>query len=198
MHLCFFHYITPFSNKHPYALYISQVAIMHTNAHCIIHLPQTKHKTLQISTLLVYVAVQEDLSTKLVRQICHSFDSSFKRLPQLSTFLSQDHDFFRCKQGFSDVFDIRVLREAELKHGRFAMLAVLGFLVQEKYTLPFFPHIAPVDAHDYFVQQGGGSQIIFWISFVEIFGVVALFETLQVSSPSIPFLLRVCVCVCAL
>lgn len=81
--------------------------------------------------------------------------------------------------GFSDVFDLRVLREAELKHGRFAMLAVLGFLVQEKYTLPFFPKMAPVDAHDYFVQQGGGSQIIFWISFVEIFGVVALFETLQ-------------------
>ena len=82
-------------------------------------------------------------------------------------------------QGFSDVFDLRVLREAELKHGRFAMLAVLGFIVQETYTLPFFPKMAPVDAHDYFVQQGGGSQIIFWISFVEIFGVVALFETLQ-------------------
>merc|ERR1712205_110828 len=81
--------------------------------------------------------------------------------------------------GFSDVFELRVLREAELKHGRFAMLAVLGFIVQETYTLPFFPKMAPVDAHDYFVQQGGGSQIIFWISFVEIFGVVALFETLE-------------------
>jgi hypothetical protein len=81
--------------------------------------------------------------------------------------------------GFSDVFDLRVLREAELKHGRFAMLATLGFVVQEFYTLPFFPKMAPVDAHDYFVTQGGGSQIIFWISFVEIFGVVALFETIQ-------------------
>nr|7Y7B_2 Chain 2, ACPI-2 [Chroomonas placoidea]7Y8A_2 Chain 2, ACPI-2 [Chroomonas placoidea] len=81
--------------------------------------------------------------------------------------------------GFSDVFDLRVLREAELKHGRFAMLAVLGFLVQEVYTFPFFPKMAPVDAHDYFVTQGGGSQIIFWISFVEIFGVVALFELIQ-------------------
>jgi len=76
------------------------------------------------------------------------------------------------------------------------MLAVLGFLVQEKYTLPFFPHIAPVDAHDYFVQQGGGSQIIFWISFVEIFGVVALFETLQVSSHPQFLFFCVCVCVC--
>lgn len=86
---------------------------------------------------------------------------------------------FLTQQGFSDVFDLRVLREAELKHGRFAMLAVLGFIVQELYTLPFFPRMAPVDAHDYFVTQGGGSQIIFWISFVEIFGVVALFELLQ-------------------
>jgi hypothetical protein len=82
-------------------------------------------------------------------------------------------------QGFSDVFDLRVLREAELKHGRFAMLAVLGFTVQEFYTFPFFPHMAPVDAHDYCVTAGCGSQVIFWISFVEIFGVVALFETLQ-------------------
>ncbi|KAJ1484433.1 light harvesting complex protein 7 [Baffinella frigidus] len=81
--------------------------------------------------------------------------------------------------GFSDVFDLRVLREAELKHGRFAMLAVLGFTVQEFYTFPFFPHMAPVDAHDYCVTAGCGSQVIFWISFVEIFGVVALFETLQ-------------------
>jgi hypothetical protein len=51
------------------------------------------------------------------------------------------------------VFDLRVLREAELKHGRFAMLAVLGFIVQEVYTFPFFPKLAPVDAHDYFVTQ---------------------------------------------
>merc|ERR1711966_396775 len=44
---------------------------------------------------------------------------------------------------------------------------------------PFFPHMAPVDAHDYCVTAGCGSQVIFWISFVELFGVVALFETLQ-------------------
>lgn len=33
------------------------------------------------------------------------------------------------------------------------MLAVLGFIVQEVYTFPFFPKLAPVDAHDYFVTQ---------------------------------------------
>lgn len=43
--------------------------------------------------------------------------------------------------GFSDIFDVKVLREAELKHGRIAMLAVLGWLVQEKTVLPFFDKV---------------------------------------------------------
>jgi hypothetical protein len=44
--------------------------------------------------------------------------------------------------GFSEVFDVRVLREAELKHGRIAMLATLGYLVQEVYTFPFFDKVS--------------------------------------------------------
>lgn len=32
--------------------------------------------------------------------------------------------------GFSDNFDVKFLREAELKHGRVSMLAVVGWLVQ--------------------------------------------------------------------
>ncbi len=44
--------------------------------------------------------------------------------------------------GFSDVFDIKVLREAELKHGRIAMLATLGLIVQELYTFPFFDKVS--------------------------------------------------------
>jgi hypothetical protein len=32
--------------------------------------------------------------------------------------------------GFSDNFDVKWLREAELKHGRVSMLAVTGWLVQ--------------------------------------------------------------------
>ena len=43
--------------------------------------------------------------------------------------------------GFSEVFDLRVLREAELKHGRIAMLAALGYIVQEVYTFPFFDKV---------------------------------------------------------
>ena len=45
--------------------------------------------------------------------------------------------------GFTEVFDVRVLREAELKHGRIAMLATLGYLVQEAYVFPFFDKVRP-------------------------------------------------------
>eukprot|EP00168_Porphyra_purpurea_P004579 TRINITY_DN1557_c0_g1_i2.p1 TRINITY_DN1557_c0_g1~~TRINITY_DN1557_c0_g1_i2.p1 ORF type:complete len:185 (+),score=51.17 TRINITY_DN1557_c0_g1_i2:151-705(+) len=42
---------------------------------------------------------------------------------------------------FTNVFDIKWMREAELKHCRITMLATLGFLVQELFTLParYFP-----------------------------------------------------------
>jgi len=81
--------------------------------------------------------------------------------------------------GFSEVFDIRVLREAELKHGRIAMLATLGYLVQEAYVLPFFEKVPPIQAHDALVKSGGMSQILLWTSFLEIFGGIALFSTIQ-------------------
>uniref|UniRef100_UPI0032E93920 ACPII-2 n=1 Tax=Chroomonas placoidea TaxID=173977 RepID=UPI0032E93920 len=81
--------------------------------------------------------------------------------------------------GFSDVFDIRVLREAELKHGRIAMLATLGMVVQDAYTFPFFDKVLPIPAHDVIVKSGGMSQILLWTSFAEIFGGIALFQTIQ-------------------
>jgi light-harvesting complex I chlorophyll a/b binding protein 4 len=43
--------------------------------------------------------------------------------------------------GFAEMFDIKWLREAEIKHGRACMLATLGFVVQEFYTLPGFEHV---------------------------------------------------------
>ena len=43
--------------------------------------------------------------------------------------------------GFSEVFDVKILREAELKHGRIAMLAVLGYLTQEVFVFPFFDKV---------------------------------------------------------
>merc|ERR1712032_936052 len=38
--------------------------------------------------------------------------------------------------GFSEYFDMKWLREAEIKHGRVSMLATVGFIMQEFWTLP--------------------------------------------------------------
>eukprot|EP00439_Symbiodinium_sp_Y106_P020165 s2750_g2.t1 len=40
--------------------------------------------------------------------------------------------------GFSDIIDIKWLREAELKHGRVCMLATVGFVVEQYWQLPGF------------------------------------------------------------
>mmetsp|Transcript_5199 Transcript_5199/g.22249 ORF Transcript_5199/g.22249 Transcript_5199/m.22249 type:complete len:124 (-) Transcript_5199:588-959(-) len=57
--------------------------------------------------------------------------------------------------GFSNVIPIKFLQEAEIKHCRICMLAVLGFLVQEVFTWggTYFPKMAPVDAHGEFQRQ---------------------------------------------
>jgi hypothetical protein len=43
--------------------------------------------------------------------------------------------------GFSDYFDMKWLRESELKHCRAAMLATVGFMVQQFITLPGMTHV---------------------------------------------------------
>jgi hypothetical protein len=53
--------------------------------------------------------------------------------------------------GFSEVFDIKVLREAELKHGRIAMLAVLGWTIQET---------APASIHPGFPTVSDFSKVL--------------------------------------
>ena len=40
----------------------------------------------------------------------------------------------------------------------------------------------PIPAHDVLVKSGGMSQILLWTSFLEIFGGIALFQTIQVPS----------------
>jgi hypothetical protein len=41
--------------------------------------------------------------------------------------------------GFSTLFDIKFLREAELKHCRLAMLAAAGSIAQDIFTFPVSP-----------------------------------------------------------
>lgn len=84
--------------------------------------------------------------------------------------------------GFTNVFDVKWMREAELKHCRITMLACLGFLVQEIFTLPaaYFPNnIISVDAHDYFVKTGGMQQLLLWFCFAEFFSLLAVNYTMN-------------------
>jgi len=43
--------------------------------------------------------------------------------------------------GFSEYFDMKWLREAELKHCRASMLATVGFVVQQFATIPGYTHV---------------------------------------------------------
>ena len=68
-------------------------------------------------------------------------------------------------------------REAELKHGRVCMLAVLGFVTQEFYQLPGDIHkVSSVEAHNIFVNSGAMLQILGWIFLLELVTVPALYD----------------------
>lgn len=61
------------------------------------------------------------------------------------------------------------------------MLGVLGWVFPDIFRLPFpyFKALDPVAAHDYFVSTGGMSQILLFVIFMEVFGAIALRETLE-------------------
>ena len=85
---------------------------------------------------------------------------------------------------FSDFVPVDFLREAELKHGRIAMMAVVGFAAVDLglrvYPTPeAYEGLTSVTAHDALVKQGAMGQMLLWFSFAEIFASVALVQTLN-------------------
>lgn len=82
--------------------------------------------------------------------------------------------------GFSNWIDVRWLREAELKHGRICMLAVLGFIGSGFVQLPGDVHaVSAVAAHDVAVKSGAMQQILLWTSLFEIISVKAVSEMIE-------------------
>ena len=77
--------------------------------------------------------------------------------------------------GFSDSIDVRFLREAELKHGRIAMLAAAGW-VFTYYHNPVLG-VGPLEAHNAAVASGAGAQVLTAIAALEFIGTVALKQT---------------------
>ena len=67
-------------------------------------------------------------------------------------------------------FDNNWLREAELKHGRLCMLAIVGFLANDagfKFPGPKFEGLASIDAHDKMVETGHMWFLLFFVGVCE-------------------------------
>merc|ERR1712129_276252 len=71
----------------------------------------------------------------------------------------------------SSAFDMKWLREVEVKHGRICMLAFVGFVAGDLLPLPGVT-LSIVAAHDANLGEYGGAmgQIFWWIGLVEILG----------------------------
>eukprot|EP00555_Chaetoceros_dichaeta_P003106 CAMPEP_0198249188 /NCGR_PEP_ID=MMETSP1447-20131203/771_1 /TAXON_ID=420782 /ORGANISM="Chaetoceros dichaeta, Strain CCMP1751" /LENGTH=204 /DNA_ID=CAMNT_0043933753 /DNA_START=106 /DNA_END=720 /DNA_ORIENTATION=+ len=68
---------------------------------------------------------------------------------------------------FSEFFDIKWLREAEIKHGRASMLACLGFILQEYWTLPGMTHVDDSNLAPSVVGVSSMVQIVVWMGVLE-------------------------------
>ena len=68
---------------------------------------------------------------------------------------------------FSEYFDMKWLREAELKHSRVSMLATVGFVVQEFVTIPGYTAVEDSTLGPTTVGLSAMLQIVFGVGIVE-------------------------------
>merc|ERR1719171_3204410 len=80
--------------------------------------------------------------------------------------------------GFSEILPMDWLREAELKHCRVSMLAFVGFIFTDFYTLPGY-EFTTLEAHDACVANGSMSQILLWVGLLEIFSAISIDQMLR-------------------
>jgi len=71
--------------------------------------------------------------------------------------------------GFSEYFDMKWLRESELKHCRAAMLASLGFVVQQYITIPGYVHVDDSNLAPSAVGLSAMLQIVFGMGILEFY-----------------------------
>jgi len=69
--------------------------------------------------------------------------------------------------GFSEYFDMKWLREAEIKHGRSSMLATVGFVMQQFVTIPGYTHVDDSNLAPAAVGTSAMLQIVFWMGVLE-------------------------------
>lgn len=80
--------------------------------------------------------------------------------------------------GFTEIFPLAWLREAEIKHCRVSMLAFAGFIFTDAFHLPGFD-FSTLEAHDAGVASGSMSQLLLWMGLLEVFGFVGIDQTLR-------------------
>jgi len=80
--------------------------------------------------------------------------------------------------GFTEIFPLEWLREAEIKHARVTMLAFVGFIFTDFYTLPGFEYTT-LEAHDACVASGAMSQLLLWIGFLEVISAISIDQMLR-------------------
>jgi len=124
-----------------------------------------------------------DASSPLMRSVSRSADKGYKMSaavpflpmsPALEGIPGEEEGFD--PMGFSLAIDIRWLREAELKHGRVAMLATLGWITTDlglRVPGDAF-QISTLEAHDAMVKFGSMPQILVWLGYLELFGFLAI------------------------
>ncbi|GAX21830.1 light-harvesting complex I chlorophyll a/b binding protein 1 [Fistulifera solaris] len=83
--------------------------------------------------------------------------------------------------GFSNYFPMDYLREAELKHCRIAMLAIVGFITTDVGVVlhPLGKGLSSVAAHDVLVDQKVMGNALIWIVLAEIVSYIGVSEMLQ-------------------
>merc|ERR1719502_2488785 len=80
--------------------------------------------------------------------------------------------------GFSEIFPLEWLREAEIKHARVSMLAFLGFVFTDFYHLPGFDYTT-LEAHDACVASGAMSQLLLWLGLLEVVSAIKIDQMLR-------------------
>lgn len=83
--------------------------------------------------------------------------------------------------GFSDYFPMDYLRESELKHGRIAMAAIVGYIAVDLGIVvhPLGQGLTSATAHDVLAEKGVMGNALIWICFAEMVSYIAVAEMLQ-------------------
>lgn len=84
--------------------------------------------------------------------------------------------------GFSLAIDIRWLREAELKHGRVAMLATVGWIATDlglRVPGAPFEQLTTIQAHNVLVKSGSMPHLLVWLGYAELFGFLAMNNAME-------------------